>query len=176
MMLNGKAFVHKMCGKKDSPHECRGILSQLLFFHDLSDGDARELEFCGLVFILISKVYNCFFSNLPATIAYQKQYSRLHNAIDYIHNHYGEEINVPLLAKLSHLAVGTFCRYFKQLLGESPVSYMNNYRIRRSSVLLIESSLKISEIAFSCGYNNLSHFNRDFKNRMGCTPTQYRSY
>ncbi len=41
--------------------------------------------------------------------------------------------------------------------------------------MLIETDNKISEICFDCGFNNLSNFNRTFKNQKGCTPREFRS-
>jgi len=138
------------------------------------DAAQRELEFCGLLFLLWSKIYHNSYIRLDATLAYQKLRGRLQSAVNYIHEHYADDVTSHTIANQVHLNVATFCRYFKQLMGETPISYLNNYRVSRSRVQLIETNKKISDIAHECGYNNLSHFNRDFKNRMGCTPSEYR--
>jgi len=174
LRLNGKAYILKLTRDNDWQSEALQILAQMSRLGASSDSSSRELEFCGLLFILWSKIYHNSYIRLDATLAYQKLRGRLQGAVNYIHEHYYENITSRTIANQVHLNVATFCRYFKQLMGESPINYLNNYRVSRSRVLLIETNKKISDIAHECGYNNLSHFNRDFKNRMRCTPSEYR--
>ena len=174
LRLNGRVYVLKLSDDGDWQSEALRIIRTILELGASADAAARELEFCGLLFILWSNVYHNSYIHLDATLAYQKLHRRLQSAVNYIHEHYNEDITSRTMANQVHLNVATFCRYFKQLLGETPISYLNNYRVSKSRVLLIETNKKIADIAAECGYNNLSHFNRDFKNRMRCTPSEYR--
>ena len=175
LMLDGKSYTVKLSGDGGWQKETLRILEELLLFAYSSDGiEVWQLEFYGLIFILWNKLYNNQYAGSPAVQAYQKLYKRLVNSIEYIHSHYTEEVTDGILAKQVNLAVGTFCRYFKQLLGVTPIHYLNKIRILKSRELLSNTDRRVSDIAFMCGYNNLSHFNREFKRFMRCTPSEYR--
>ena len=191
LRLNGKAYILKLAPDDAWQSESLRLILALLELRPSIDGGEfasgvsgglqrttnatpNELEFCGLLFLLWSKIYHNSYIKLDATLAYQKLHRRLQSAINYIHEHFADDVSSRMMANQVHLNVATFCRYFKQLMGETPISYLNNYRVSKSRVLLIETNKKIADIAAECGYNNLSHFNRDFKNRMRCTPSEYR--
>ena len=68
----------------------------------------------------------------------------------------------------------TLSRLIKKRTGKSFVDFLNDYRIGFASRWLTETNQTIAEIAVSCGFCNLSNFNRIFKKNKGCTPSQYR--
>ena len=63
-----------------------------------------------------------------------------------------------------------FCRYY----GVPPMRYLQQFRLNKSMIRLLQSSVSISEIALECGYTNPYHFCRAFKQRTGMTPGEYR--
>ncbi|MDD5704677.1 MAG: AraC family transcriptional regulator [Kiritimatiellae bacterium] len=67
-----------------------------------------------------------------------------------------------------------FIRLFKKHVGHTPVNYLNRIRIERSGELLLHTRQPVAQIAFDTGYNDLRHFNRQFRRIMGATPTAYR--
>ncbi|MCL1807896.1 MAG: AraC family transcriptional regulator [Oscillospiraceae bacterium] len=175
LVLDGRAFVLKLSEEIGWQKEALLVLRELMLFKDRPDGiESWQLEFHGLILIFWNKVYNHLYADSPAVQAYQKLYNRLLGAVNYIHAHYMEGISDGILAKQVNMAVGTFCRYFKRLFGVTPIQYINKYRILKSRELLVNTERKVSEIAFMCGYNNLSNFNREFKKYMGTTPSKYR--
>lgn len=95
-------------------------------------------------------------------------------ALEYIIEHYSEEISVDLLASVAHMSTSYFMSCFKKAVGLSSVEYLSHLRVNAACDLLLSSKRMISEIAFSCGYGNLSNFNRQFKKTMGCSPNEYR--
>ena len=66
-----------------------------------------------------------------------------------------------------------FSRYFKQRTGQTLVRYVNEMRVGYACKLLQEGAPSITQVCFDCGFNNLSNFNRFFKNRMGVSPREY---
>lgn len=96
------------------------------------------------------------------------------NILDYIENNYSEPISLQDMADYAHISKEYLCRIFNVMSDTSPVEYLNRYRIRQSTSLLIHTSRSISDISLSCGFNNSSYFNKIFLRHMGCTPSEYR--
>lgn len=99
---------------------------------------------------------------------------QLSDALQYIHNNYKTNISLDSLAELAHLSKGQFCRSFKELTGMSPFHYLIRYRILQSCNELSQTNRKITDIALTNGFNNVSYYNRAFLKVMGMTPKEYR--
>ncbi|HEY7773306.1 MAG TPA: AraC family transcriptional regulator [Marinagarivorans sp.] len=103
-----------------------------------------------------------------------KGVDRLTSAINYVKNHFHEEIRQPDIAKLVNMAPQSFSRFFRTQTGRTFVSFVNEVRIAEACHLLSSSDKDILDIALTCGYGNISHFNRKFLEKKHLTPSQYR--
>jgi AraC-like DNA-binding protein len=74
---------------------------------------------------------------------------------------------------VANLTPGAFCRFFRQHTRKTFSTLLNEVRVEHACRYLRESKQSISQIAFSCGYTNLSNFNRQFKDIMGMPPGEY---
>lgn len=99
---------------------------------------------------------------------------RMERVVDFIHTHLTEEIDRERLAKLAHLSLGAFSRFFHSRTGKTVPEYVNEVRIGRACRMLAEDAGNITDIAMDCGYRNLANFNRRFREVMGTTPSAYR--
>jgi AraC-like DNA-binding protein len=99
---------------------------------------------------------------------------RLTNAINYVKNHLHEEIKQPDVAKLVNMAPQSFSRFFRAQTGRTFVSFVNEVRITEACHLLATTDRDILDIALSCGYANISHFNRKFLENRKLTPSRFR--
>lgn len=68
-----------------------------------------------------------------------------------------------------------FCRYFKRLSGNTFTTFVNEYRLVHASKLLAETNIPITEICYQCGFNNFSHFNKQFQKFTGQSASRYRN-
>ena len=93
----------------------------------------------------------------------------------YISEHYSTAISLEDMARLTHMTRPSFCRWFKQTMGVSFVSYLNATRIEKACQLLIRSADPIADISFQTGFKTVSHFNRTFKQLKRQTPKGYRN-
>jgi AraC-like DNA-binding protein len=100
---------------------------------------------------------------------------RIEEAAAYIRDRYAEEISLPQLAFSFGFNPSYFSRLFARQTGIHVFEYLNRIRIQKSCLFLKRSSMSIVEIAFSVGYNNLSHFNRYFRRIIGMSPREYRN-
>lgn len=98
----------------------------------------------------------------------------LRPAIEYINQNFCEPITIQQLADTVHLSRSYFMGQFKQAAGMGAIEYINQLRIKKACRLLSDTDTGIAEIAFSCGYRNLSNFNRQFRQMVNCTPGAYR--
>lgn len=95
-------------------------------------------------------------------------------ALEYMMNNFHESISVLQLAGITHLSESYFMSSFKKAVGVSAIEYLGQLRVNAACEALSSTDKMVSEIAFSCGYGNLSNFNRQFKRTMGCSPNEYR--
>ncbi len=99
---------------------------------------------------------------------------RLTSAINFVKNHLHEEIKQPDVAKLVNMAPQSFSRFFRAQTGRTFVSFVNEVRITEACHLLATTDRDILDIALSCGYANISHFNRKFMENKKLTPSRFR--
>ena len=93
---------------------------------------------------------------------------------DYLMHHYREEINLEKLASLVNMAEGSLCRFFKMNVGSSIFEYLNKIKVEFACKLLMNPDIGIFDVCLDSGFNNLSHFNKQFRKHMGVTPSEYR--
>jgi AraC-like DNA-binding protein len=95
---------------------------------------------------------------------------------DYLKDNYtSEEVNLTYLAKLAGMSPTALSRTFKQKMGVTLSTYHIDLKLKNAARCLIDTDDKIADICKSCGFNNLSNFNRTFKAKKGKTPKDYRA-
>jgi AraC-like DNA-binding protein len=92
----------------------------------------------------------------------------------YIHTNYATDLSLSNTALSLNVSRFYFCKLFKKAAGSTFSRYVSAVRIERARLLLLNQSLRVSEIAFDVGFQSLTHFNRVFRIVTGCSPTQYR--
>ncbi|GAB3692196.1 AraC family transcriptional regulator [Spirosoma flavus] len=102
-----------------------------------------------------------------------KEQERINQICQYVEQHYVEPIDIQDVAALASLTVPAFCRYFKRMTHLTFTDFVNEYRVNQARRLL-HSSRTVADIGFAVGFNNLSHFNKTFRNVTGQTPSAYR--
>ena len=100
---------------------------------------------------------------------------RMRGLLDFIEEHYGEKITVQEAAERCYYSQSHFMKYFRQYMGVSFVEYLNSYRLFQAAGLLRTTDQPVTRIAQSCGFDNLSYFNRLFRRMYQMTPVQYRT-
>jgi AraC-like DNA-binding protein len=100
--------------------------------------------------------------------------SRISNSLKSMHESPEKDWTLHQLAVTAGMSRSLYCREFKRLVGETPLSYLTNWRILKSKEILSESKENISEIASKVGYHSEAAFNRLFKSKVGETPASYR--
>ena len=108
---------------------------------------------------------------MPYTII-SKNKTRLENIFTYEEHHYDKEIDIEDVAKLANLTLPAFCNFFKKATQITFTEFVNRYRINKACLLMAQDK-SISECSYSCGFNNVTYFNRMFKKYTGKTPSEF---
>lgn len=98
---------------------------------------------------------------------------RLNDVIQYTFEHYADHITLEEVAEVANMVPSAFCRFFKQRTRKTYFDFLNEIRIRNACKLLMNKDLTVVEICFQSGFNNLSYFNRKFKDITGYSPLKY---
>lgn len=97
-------------------------------------------------------------------------------AIDaYLKQHYTEVIRLSELARMVEMTEVGFSRFFKRTMGVTLSDYLIGLRVSHASRMLVDTDCTVSEIAYACGFNNISNFNRLFRKHRGRSPQQFRA-
>ncbi len=100
---------------------------------------------------------------------------RVRNIHEHLMKNYREEISLEEIAEIVHMAPASACRFFKSSTGMTIFEYLNKVKIDYSCQLLLNTDQNIVDISYDCGFNNLSHFNKQFRKLIGKTPSEFRS-
>jgi len=92
----------------------------------------------------------------------------------YLNKNFDKDISLSEAAKLAGMTEVALSRFFKQRTGKTFVDTLNEIRLGHASRMLIETTQSIAEVAYHCGFNNISNFNRIFKKKKDCTPKDFR--
>ena len=99
---------------------------------------------------------------------------RVQKVKSYINKHYREDIRLATLSDIAGMSPSAFSRFFKLHTGRNLTDYIIDQRLGYASRMLVDSTHSISEISYACGFNNLSNFNRIFRKKKGCSPSEFR--
>lgn len=99
---------------------------------------------------------------------------KIKTALLYIQENYKSEITIKELAQMCHFCEQYFITFFRKVVGISCVAYINQFRLKTAAEMLRTTDMSVSEIAFECGFRNLSNFNRQFKDYFRTTPKEFR--
>lgn len=122
------------------------------------------------------------FAHHLATISYhtlvQDHFSEIPGiakAKAFLANHLGEEIHLDDAARAANMSTFYFCKLFKKAVGQSFTSYVARRRVAVVQQQLLDSNVRISEVAYATGFQSLSQFNRVFRRLAGESPSAYRA-
>lgn len=110
--------------------------------------------------------------NNTETISYNSR--RIESIMGYLNKNFDKNITLSEAAKLAAMSEVAFSRFFKMRTGKTFVDTITEIRLGHASRMLIETTHGIMEVAYKCGFNNISNFNRIFKKKKDCTPKEFR--
>lgn len=145
-------------------------MNELLILKDFS----RWMKLLEILDLLQKTDEYEFISDAGVKCSSEKESERMENVISYMMNNFNKNISISDVAKIANMADNAFSRYFSQRARKPFVKFLNEIRLSHSCKLLLDQNLSIVEICYESGYNNLSNFNKQFKNKFNASPSEYR--
>jgi AraC-like DNA-binding protein len=100
--------------------------------------------------------------------------NRIQAIHEFLMKNYRESIDLKQIALLVNMTEGSLCRFFKMHMRITIFEYLNQIKIELACNLLMDNNLSVLDVAFDSGFNNMSHFNKQFRSITGVTPKEYR--
>ena len=151
------------------------VYQQLDTLSSIKDGFYAFQQFLTILY----ELSRCDGARTLATSSYAKvnvasDSRRVLKVKSYINENYMHEIRLSDMASLAGMSPSAFSRFFKLHTGRNLTDYIIDMRLGYASRQLVDSTNSIAEISYSCGFNNLSIFNRIFRKKKGCSPSAFR--
>ena len=137
-------------------------MKRLMFFYEIMDLIGRSDSFSFLASAQYVKT------------KFETTNTRVNKIHEFLMKNYQNEIDLDEVANIVHMAPASVCRFFKSSTGLTVFEYLNKIKIDYSCQLLLNTDQNIVDISYDCGFNNLSHFNKQFRKFIEKTPTQFR--
>ncbi len=151
------------------------VYQQIDTLSSLKDGFYAFQQFLAILY----ELSRCEGARPLATSSYAKvdvasDSRRVLKVKNYINENYRHEIRLADMASLAGMSPSAFSRFFKLHTGRNLTDYIIDMRLGYASRQLVDSTDSIAEISYGCGFNNLSNFNRIFRKKKGCSPSEFR--
>ncbi len=152
------------------------ILKEIYAVHELPE--KRELQTLQLLLQLWDILYNHLdlTSNPSAVRRMDSKQARLQVMMQYIHDHYQEEITLEEIAKAASISKSSALHLFQSGIQIPPVAYLIQYRLMQAAELLYNTTKPVSAIAAETGFTSAGYFCRKFKERYQMSPNEYRKH
>jgi AraC-like DNA-binding protein len=183
-------FVEKIIGFKEA-NKLQTLFESANFGLSFKEGDLKEIKNTLYEIIKTDGIDRmlkliCLFNSLSfstsstiSTTLYKYQINkkietRINKVCLYLETNYSKKISLKEIADIVYMSESNFCKFFKKSTGNNYSDYLNELRINEVCKLLIHSDDTIKNIAYNCGYESLSYFNRVFIKKKLSTPSKYK--
>ncbi|MGG7096501.1 AraC family transcriptional regulator [Clostridium sardiniense] len=144
--------------------------------------DSMQIKNTGYEFVTQGSLYHLlgiilkhelYINKNKNTKRNQQKILQFKKVLSIIENEYSNPISLEDLSRAAGMTPKYFCRFFHEMTNKTPIEYLNYYRIESASEQLITTDLPVTEIAFNCGFNDVSYFIKTFKKYKNVTPKKY---
>jgi AraC-like DNA-binding protein len=148
------------------------LLNQLV---NTKNGPRRVTVFLEILYRIAESDEYIFLSSETFMESYHRsETDTIGRVYDFTLSQFGRRILIEEAAAIANMSVANFCRYFKNRTQKTYIQFLTEVRIGYACRMLIENKKSIQQIAYECGFNNLSNFNRAFKVMKEQQPTAFR--
>ncbi|WP_152391965.1 response regulator transcription factor [Paenibacillus guangzhouensis] len=136
----------------------------------------KKIAKCKTMDALLTATWQAFecltLSSEVSTLPILKK--EVQDVIHYIESHYQDKITLEMIADHVNFSENYLCRVFKEQVGTSLITYINNVRMNKAAELIMQGSNYMKEISAMVGISDQFYFNRLFKKHFGISPSEYK--
>lgn len=176
---NQMAFVKSMLDRAQRgiafhPETIAALKDRLLSL-DKKNGFNSVLELLSILHDLsISRNMKTLSDPAFSNVKFNYSSRRIEKVYEYMNTNYTKVVTLAEVAKIANMPEASFSRFIKKRTGKTFIDSLNEIRLGHASRMLIDSTTTVAEIAYKCGFNNISNFNRIFKRKKFCIPKEFR--
>ncbi len=163
----GKVRFQHIVRKNEDVHR---LIEQLTECNHATPINTMRAE--GLLLQLLSVLLEGYVSVKTYSVPHHLQ--EVSSLLEYIHEHLADDISLENLANRACMSPSYFCRWFKGAVGESPMAYVTTLRINKAYELL-SNGCSVTETCHKVGIDDLNNFNRQFRKRVGVSPSKIKA-
>ncbi len=164
-------IVNPFCLREDA--KLHALADHLFSVSSIQTGE-HDLLILGALFELLGTI--CLKQQYTENAKIHTQAKVFKPLLEFIENSYMKPISLTEMAQVSGMSTSHFSVLFRDLFNQTPVDYLNSYRIERACIFLLNSDLPVTEIAYQCGFNDSAYFVKVFKKYKNITPKKYRMH
>jgi len=127
-----------------------------------------------LILLLLARHFSGYSGAESVFLKRQKDLDRLKPVFNHLDGHYGEPISLAIAARLSGMSRPHFMRFFRQVTGQSFVTYLLHFRVAKAQQLMLATDRSLAEISQECGFCDQSYFGLVFRRLTAVTPREFR--
>ena len=139
--------------------------------------EGYRLQVTGEIYNLFSLIVKFKYYSEGISIsgnADNKSLEKLKKVLSHMRKNFSLQLSLNELSDIAGMSEKYFCSFFKKMTNKTPVEYLILYRIECSAKMLLNTDIPVTEVAYSCGFNDLSYFIKTFKRQTGVTPGEFR--
>lgn len=158
---------------KDLMCHDKKIAQALIAAHDVLEHSKDPLEKDETLFRSFGALIERY-GSWSTSVLETREPKAIERVCEYMHAHFGEELNLIMLANIAGMSRAYFVRVFSKHMNQTPHGYLTDIRVRAARKML-HNGLTPMSVANDCGFFDQSHLNRHFKRRIGTTPGAYKN-
>ena len=147
--------------KDNRKNELNILFDRIFATNDIWENYSNCYKLLGYLLQIATPIKNEMHQGIQRTLAYIKE-------------HYAEQITISSLANISNMSESNLYAAFRKHIGNSPIAYLNHYRLSIAADKLTQTNMAVNEISYSVGINDPLYFSKLFKKLYGMTPKEYR--
>jgi len=176
---NQMSFVKSMLERSQRgisfPAETIAVLKDRIQSLDKKNGFDSVLELLSILHDLsTSRNMKTLSDSGFTTEKFNYSSRRIEKVFEYMNTNYTKSVTLSEVAKIANMPEASFSRFIKKRTGKTFIDSLNEIRLGHASRMLIDTTTTVAEIAYKCGFNNISNFNRIFKRKKFCIPKEFR--